>query len=35
MPKITLCKWCGQNDVSVHEQCGHKITLQWFKNDFK
>jgi len=28
-------KWHGQNDVSLHEQCGQKITFQWFKNDYK
>jgi hypothetical protein len=31
--KMWLCKWCGQNDVSLHKQCGHKFILQWLKND--
>jgi hypothetical protein len=31
--KEWLCKWDGQNDVSLHRQNGHEITLLWLKND--
>jgi len=34
MIKDWLSKWCEQKDVSLHRQCGHKNTLQWFQNDY-
>jgi hypothetical protein len=32
--KERLCKWHGQNDVSLHRQHGHEIILQWVKTDY-
>jgi len=34
MIKEYICKWCGQNDMSLHKQCAHTITLQLFKNEY-
>jgi hypothetical protein len=35
MTKEWLYKWHGKNGVSSHRQHGHKIILQWFKNQYQ